>query len=710
MKNSKNQTRLFITMSPERGNDTPLTYNRGIVTAVISLGRSHQLTGNCTFTLYNDEQMMLDYGNTDIGNVERRGRSIKLTITGVDVWLPGEYFLLVRDNEDTVLRFDFTLDEHATFHPQEPTTCGFLSLEDILSNGVTTHERYWQWMSMRPGLRQFRQKSIERVRLAKMNDFRSKLIPVEGISTNNNFIIASQGYTMVSQSVLLFRSVAKLGGEFKWIDCAELYDATNNNPYEKLQEVFSGETSSDNPLKLELSTGVSRTYCLENIGALMDSNGKIILKKLRHHWSNVILTGTQQEIDNLLEQYPSLRELFPAENHITIEPFTAKEIIFWLFTRTIRSHLYLSPEAIDKVCRIIMEAHQQGTISQWSLNDISDYIERHIRPHYCQRLTSRIQGAKVDLTDIEVLPDDIDETPLFQQATTYDNALQELDGMIGLGNIKRSLTTIANNMHLHVERQQLGLHTSGKTAHHAIFMGNPGTGKTTVARLLGKIYHSLGLLTKGDVVCVDRTRIIGRYIGETEENMKQILQEARGNVLFVDEAYTLYSQRDCNDFGRRAVECLLNVLTQKNPDMLIIFAGYQDEMDKLMSMNPGLVGRFPYKFLFKDYSADELMQIAETLLARDEYQLTEEAAALLLQTIRDTVAQKNKNFGNARWIEQYVLSGIIPALADRLASTPHPFTREVYQRIEVGDIQRAYEKFNPRTIELKPHRQVGFSA
>ena len=129
-----------------------------------------------------------------------------------------------------------------------------------------------------------------------------------------------------------------------------------------------------------------------------------------------------------------------------------------------------------------------------------------------------------------------------------------------------------------------------------------------------------------------------------------------------------------------------------------------------MSMNPGLVGRFPYKFLFKDYTADQLMQIAERLLARDEYMLTDEAEALLLQTISDTVAQKNKNFGNARWIEQYVLSGIIPALADRLASTAHPFTREVYQRIEVGDIQRAYEKFNPRTIALKPHRQVGFSA
>lgn len=706
----KNQTRLFITMSPERGNDTPLTYNKGNVTAIISLGKSHKLTGNCTFFLYNDELMMLDYGDAETGNVERRGRTIKLTICQPDLWLPGDYFLLVRDNDYHILRFDMTLDDHATFHPNEPTECHYLSTEDILSNGISTRHRYWQWLSTRPGLRQFRQIAIQRTQLAKMNEFRSKLVPVEGVDTNNNFLIATQGYSMVSQALLLFRNTAKLNGELKFIDCSELYDITNNNPYEKLNEIFAGETSSDNPLGLELSTGKRNIYCLENISALMDNGGKMIIKKLRRHWSNVIVTGTQQEIDNLLEQYPSLRELFPAENHITIEPFTVKEIIFWILSRAAIARLYLSPEAIDKMCRIIIDAHQRGTISHWSLNDIDAYLERHVKPNYCQRLTAHIQSRQIDVADIEVLPDDIDESPLQSPWVSYATTLSQLDSMVGLSDIKQSLTTIANNMQLYVERRQLGLHTCDKTSHHAIFMGSPGTGKTTVARLLGKIYHSLGLLSKGDVICVDRSRIIGRYIGETEENMKQILQEARGNVLFVDEAYTLYSNKDCNDYGRRAVECLLNVLTQKNPDMLIIFAGYQEEMDKLMSMNPGLVGRFPYKFHFRDYTADELMQIAQSLLARDEYMLTDEAEALLLQTIRDTVAQKNKNFGNARWIEQYVSNGIIPALADRLASTAHPFTREVYQRIEATDIQRAYEKFNPKTIELKPRRQVGFSA
>ena len=700
-----------MTMLPERGNDTPLTYNAGAVTAVISLGSNLRVSDTYSFFLYNEEMMMLDDAETGDGNTDRSGRSLRITFAKPFVWLPGDYFLLMRNSSEEVYRFDVKLDEHATFHTiGEPRLCRYLSMEALLSSRVCMQKNMWRMLSSRPGLRQFRQKVIERAELADMNQFRSQLVTVPNVEASCNFIIETRGYSMISQTLLLFRSVCKLEGDLKWVDCAKLYDPTNNNPYEKLHELFEGETSSDNCLHLELPTGTKRIYCLENIGALLDNGGKQILKKLRQHWTNVILMGTRSEIDNLMEQNPSLRGLFPPENRISIEPFSLRETILWFLERVIRSHLYLSPESIDRICSLLTQAYQQGTISQWTLDDIDVFIYRHIKPHYCQRLTATIRSGQIDMTEIEVLPQDIDEKPLFEHVSDYDSTLGELNSMVGLADIKQSLTTIANNMHLYVERRQLGLPTSCKASHHAIFMGNPGTGKTTVARLLGRIYHSLGLLSKGEVICVDRTRIIGRYIGETEENMKQILKEAQGNVLFVDEAYTLYVNNSDNDFGRHAVECLLSVLTQKNPDMLIIFAGYQDEMDRLMSMNPGLVGRFPYKFLFRDYDVDELMQIAQTLLAKDEYQLTEEAATLLHHSISETVAHKTKNFGNARWIEQFVLGGIIPALANRLATTPHPFTREVYQRIEAVDVQKAYEQFNPKTIELKPRRQVGFSA
>lgn len=707
----KTQTRLMITMSPEAGNDTTLTYNNGLVTAIFSPGKNHSVTGIDSFYFYNDELMLLDYGSRETHNMDRNGRSLKLTFCEPRIWLPGHYFLLLHYSSEEVLRFDVTLDDHATFHCGEPSKYGFMSKENLLSEVLCEKVRYWEWLTMRPGLRQFREKAIERAHLLALNKFRSVLITSGNIECCNNFIITMQDYSMIHQAVNMFRCVTQLHMELKWIKCSELYDPTNNNPYEKLNELFADESSSDNCLNLELHSGKSYLYCITQLSALLDNGGKQILKKLRQHWSNVVLIGTQAEVSNLLEQNPSLRDLFPAENHLSIEPFSRAEIIHWLFFRaSIKYHLPFSPKAKDCICRLLTEAYDKGAVRQWTLEDIDCYIEKHIQPHYCERLLERLKGREIDLSEVTIQPEDIEEQPLFERTTSYDSTLEELNGMVGLSDIKQSLTTIANNMHLAVERQQLGLPTSGKTQHHAIFMGNPGTGKTTVARLLGKIYHSLGLLSKGDVITVDRTRIIGRYIGETEENMKQILHEAQGNVLFVDEAYTLYGNESGNDFGRRAVECLLSVLTQKNPDMLIIFAGYQNEMDRLMSMNPGLVGRFPYKFLFKDYSADELMQIVRTLLAHDEYLLSSEAERLLQQAIRETVAQKNKNFGNARWIEQFVNNGIIPALANRLATTSHPFTREVYQRIEASDVQRAFELFNPKTIELKPHRQVGFSA
>jgi len=319
-------------------------------------------------------------------------------------------------------------------------------------------------------------------------------------------------------------------------------------------------------------------------------------------------------------------------------------------------------------------------------------------------------SAKRAKTVLEVQPSDIDEDYFLNQSNAYNDAMRELHAMVGLKEIKRDITTLSNRTKFFQERRLMGLHSADDATFHTILTGNPGTGKTTVARLLGKIYHSLGILSKGDVVCVDRTRIIGRYIGETEENMKQILKEAKGNVLFIDEAYTLYAKDDERDFGRHAVECLLDVLGRKDPDMLVIFAGYEKEMNALLSMNQGLVGRFPYKFHFPDYSAEELMQIAGKMLSKDQYELSSEAQTLLLHSISEAVKSNSETFANARWMEQFVRNGIIPAFADRIISSPHVFNKTVYQRIEASDVLAAAERFCAKTIEMKRRTAIGFCA
>ena len=692
----KQQTRLLMTLTPDDGNNNhSLAYVCGTAEAIITLNRDFKIADNYSFFLYNDENMLLDYAETGTASVERNGRSMLMNFSQPMVWIPGKYFLLMRCSNGKTLRFNITLDEHCTLTATPPKLCPMLSDEDLLAGRLCMQKHLWFFLSQMPGMRQFRQKALQWARMEELNRVCNEFVQTGDVSVCNNFIIDTQGNDLARNAVSYFWDVTKMHGELEWLDCSTLYDATNSNPYEKLGEV------SENSKKV---------LCLTNISALLDNGGKLIMKKLRRQSERFILVGSKTEAENLLEQNPSWRELFPQENLISVEPASAKELILYYMQRIVLKHYFPSSEATDQIGRMLTKAYQAGSVRQWTTKDIDDFAERNIRPHYCERLTKKVQSGSYSIDDMQLMPEDTDWEPLFQKTGSYDDTLKELNAMIGLDDIKQSLTTIANNMHLFVERRRLGLHNSEKAAHHAIFMGSPGTGKTTVARMLGKIYHSLGLLSKGEVVCVDRTRIVGRYIGETEENMKQILQEAQGNVLFVDEAYTLYSGNSDNDYGRRAVECLLNVLTQKNADLLIIFAGYQEEMDRLMSMNPGLVGRFPYKFLFKDYTSDELMQIAQALLTKDEYVLTEEAAVLLKQVIGEARSQHSKNFGNARWVEQFVQNGIIPALADRLATTPHPFEREVYQRIEAVDVEHAYDKFNPKTIELKPRRQVGFSA
>lgn len=301
-----------------------------------------------------------------------------------------------------------------------------------------------------------------------------------------------------------------------------------------------------------------------------------------------------------------------------------------------------------------------------------------------------------------------------EEQDVFSESIAELNAMIGLTDLKKSLTTTFNRTRFEEKRRQWGLPVPERGGHHMIFTGNPGTGKTTVAKMIGRIFHALGLLSKGDVIEAERSTMVGRYIGETEQKMEELLEKAKGNVLFIDEAYSLCdnSEGDRKDFGCRVLECLLTVLTRKNPDIIIIMAGYEKEIRQMLEMNPGMKGRFPYKFHFDDYDADELFQIACNKLKREEYVLTPEAEAYLKESIAETVAHKDAFFHNARWVEQYIQDGIVPAMSDRVMSLPRQTeTREMFQTIEVSDVQIAFRKLRPQITEvLLPRRRIGFVA
>ena len=434
------------------------------------------------------------------------------------------------------------------------------------------------------------------------------------------------------------------------------------------------------------------------------------------------LCGSRQETDQLMELFPSLRRLFHSRSIIEQEPYTAFDLVQVFYRELLVSSLAPSTATKDRLSRTILQGWEQGALAGWSRDDIRRFIAEEVRPRFLQRAIPLMENDETTLLQEEDIPFD----KLTSKGSPFEESMRELREMIGLDNVKQGIQSMANQTRLFQERSRRGLNNSEEQVYHCVFTGNPGTGKTTVARKLGRIYHSLGLLSKGEVIAVDRTRLVGQYIGQTEENMKGVLEEAKGNVLFIDEAYNLsVGNEDKKDFGGRVLDSLLTVLTQPNPDMLIVFAGYTLEMEAMLNSNPGLNSRFPYRYQFDDYDAVQLMEIAMRLFKRDDYILSPEAAKEMRSAIDQALKTKDQHFGNARWIEQFVRNGIIPAMADRVITAMNAddapavtaegdlFASSVdFQRIEASDVTKAFERFRPKAAPLKPHHKVvsGFSA
>ncbi len=706
-------TKLFISFQPEDFFGKQV-YNFGDVNVRISLEDNLKCSGIYSFFLYNDQLMLLADAETKYDQSRRLNKSVKATLRSHLVWIPGKYFLLVRNEEDKVLRFNLTLDTEGKFiSTEKPLLCPRMSDEDMLSGRLCQHKTQWKLLSRKPGTMQLKRWVINRAKQNQLNLMRSEM-QKDKVELCDDLLISGKTADVIGPSVMLLLHASEIDSKHLFGHLNQFYDMSKPNPYESMTDFFCEVTPHNDFFSMVQDSMNAYTFIFSNLSALFDSNGKIIMKAIQSHWpaknKSAIFYGTHQEVAELLEQYPSLEQNFPAENRLRLEQYTREEMIFAFFEEAKQANLELNPEAVEKVCNLITVAFERGLITHFDKFDFQDFVERNLLPRYQKNNISNLKAGTTAFVELEVLPRDIEDDFFLNQKSYYNKALEELQAMVGLTEIKRNIRTLSGQMKFFQERRLLGLRTTTGATYHAILTGNPGTGKTTVAKLLGKIYHSLGLLSKGDVVYVDRRRIIGRYIGETEENMKLILKEAQGNVLFIDEAYTLYTQGDERDFGRHAVECLLDVLSRKDPDMLIIFAGYEKEMDALLSMNQGLASRFPYRFHFPNYTAEELMQIAEKMISADDYELSVEARKLLQQVIREAANSRIERFGNARWVEQFVRNGIVPVLADRISNSPHPICKAVYQRIEADDIRVAAEKFNPRNAEQKRRPAIGFCA
>ncbi|MBO5787161.1 MAG: AAA family ATPase, partial [Bacteroidaceae bacterium] len=271
------------------------------------------------------------------------------------------------------------------------------------------------------------------------------------------------------------------------------------------------------------------------------------------------------------------------------------------------------------------------------------------------------------------------------------SAIARLEKMAGLKDVKEKVHSLMNFHKLQKLRSEAGLPVKQPSL-HARFLGNPGTGKTTVARLLGQIYKEMGLLSSGHVVLEERKNMIGRYYDSEGQAVENALNRAKGGILLIDEAYNLYVKEDEKDPGRRILEYLLTALSdEENRDWMLILAGYPDEMEAMLESNPGIKSRVNESFTFEDFSVDELMQIAELYCDDNKYELSEEARERLRSVVARDVAAKDKHFGNGRYVKKLMETAINTRMATRISKIDSP-TFDQLVTIEADDIPISQEE------------------
>ncbi|MEN9345309.1 MAG: hypothetical protein RLZZ60_778 [Bacteroidota bacterium] len=276
---------------------------------------------------------------------------------------------------------------------------------------------------------------------------------------------------------------------------------------------------------------------------------------------------------------------------------------------------------------------------------------------------------------------------------SIDNVMKDLDDMIGLGSIKEKVREYSNYLKFIALRKEKGVSDNEHINLHAVFKGNPGTGKTTVARMLGRIYKELGLLKKGHVHEVDRGDLVAEFIGQTAPKTKEAIKKAKDGILFIDEAYSLARKDDdSKDFGKEAIEILLKELSDAQ-DIAIIVAGYPTEMNTFLESNPGLKSRFNMTYDFPDYIPQELIKIAEYACDKRGVKLSKDASEDLYKHLVDAYRDRDKFFGNARMVNS-LIDEFKMNLGLRVMKTKDPkqLTVESLSTIEKDDIEKAYLK------------------
>ena len=532
------------------------------------------------------------------------------------------------------------------------------------------------------GLSAVKQKLGEFIAAAKINVEREEM-GLERIQTGSMHMVFSgnpgTGKTTVAKKMgEILRALNMLSnGELKLVKTAEIMGQYEGEAQTKTKELVEGNIGK--------VIFIDEAYTLKN-----SEFGRRALDTLvdliEEHRDNlcVILAGYTQEMADLLAVNPGLKSRF--ENNIIEFEDYSKEELFEIFKNMMSSaerKTYLYDEAVEAAIQNEISKNF-GKSDFGNARGVRNLVERMILKQ-SSRVVSIPKEQRTRDTLVTILEQDVTgEAPKQGKEKTYEELIEELNQLIGLRSVKEEVSDIADNVSMAEEYKRRGIHMEEEMpCMNMVFLGNPGTGKTTVARMIGKIYKSLGVLSKGHTEEVSRSDLVARYSGQTAPLVNQAAQKAMGGVLFIDEAYSLY-QGEHDTFGKEAIDALLKVAEDHRDEIVLILAGYENKMQEFYSVNPGIKSRFPNEIHFEDYTQDEKVQIFEEM-TRDTYFYEPEVLIAVRDLIQRATLKDPEKYANGRGV-RVIKEEIVKNMKRRIRPIMTTLTDDELRTIQVEDV------------------------